>query len=57
MRGPNGSTVTRIDDLLLVSFRKVLLLNRGGSGDRDISILGMLKVKILRKWIVDLLLL
>ena len=41
MRGHNGSTVTRIDDLLLVSFRKVFITEQGiGSGDRDVSILG-----------------
>ena len=38
MRGPNGSTVTRIDDLLLVSFRKVFITEQGiGSGDRETS--------------------
>ena len=37
-RGHNGSTVTRIDDLLLVSFRKVFITEQGiGSGDRETS--------------------
>ena len=50
MRNHNGSKIIRIDDLLLVSFRKVLLLNRGGSGDRETSqFWGMLKVKILQE--------
>ena len=50
MRGHNGSTVTRIDDLLLVSFRKVLLLNRELEvGIETSQFWGMLKVKILQE--------
>ena len=51
MRGHNGSKITRIDDLLLVSFRKVFITEQGiGSGDRETSqFWGMLKVKILQE--------
>ena len=41
MRNHNGSKIIRIDDLLLVSFRKVFITEQGiGGGDRDISIFG-----------------
>ena len=51
LRNHNGSTITRIDDLLLVSFRKVLLLNRGLEVEieRRLNLWGMLKVMILQE--------
>ena len=38
MKNQNGSKITRIDDLLLVSFRKVFITEQGiGSGNREPS--------------------
>ena len=55
MRGHNGSTVTRIDDLLLVSFRKVFITEQELEVgiERRLNFWGMLKVKILQEWVVD----
>ncbi|KHC60882.1 hypothetical protein MGE_03767 [Candida albicans P75010] len=51
MRGPNRSTVTRIDDLLLVSFRKVFITEQGLEVgiERRLNLWGSSKVMILQE--------
>ena len=51
MRGHNGSKITRIDDLLLVSFRKVFITEQELEVgiERHLNFWGMLKVKILQE--------